>query len=157
MHKLSLNLLNFDQRASELRAGDSIVVGHSGQMYSVTQGDLRLDAPLPLLARIVDPYENRPSARMPVAHRNGIGILELRLERKSFQKIYPRNVFGAIYDFDLAIAPHITFEPGETVRVRDERTGRILRADFVGRPSRQKYELRDTDGGVRLSPIRLVY
>lgn len=152
--------LTGDKRDDLPDEGDFVTIGKAGQNLSLTAGDAKLEAALPLIGKLS--RFTRDAALVEVAMRAGRGglVLEIPFDYGALTKLSPRDLRGAVRDMRLAIAAATEFAPGETVRVRDEADGTIRRATFVGLSragGSKKYELRDPDGAARFSPIRLVY
>lgn len=143
-----------------LRSGDLAFLGEPGQVLKVNSLDA--SSSLPTLVRVEDADAQNPMIRIPLERADGSLIqVSIRRPRKDLRGAPRRPVDSALCDLRLAISHQTTFEPGETVRVRDETTGLLQRMVLVGLfvsgNKTKKFEVRDAAGRSRLTPMRLVY
>ena len=157
MERMSRALIG--ERREHPDVGDLVLVGQTGQSLSLMINKNEVRVPLPTLGRLQSYGDDAPNVNVPIRYGRTAMLLGLPLAYSMLSTVHPQNLRAAAREIRLEVAAATAFAPGETVRVRDEATGEIRRAAFVGlrRDEGGKYELRDPDGATRVSSTRLVY
>jgi hypothetical protein len=137
---------------------DIALLGRPGQTLVDRNNKARQPIDLPTLVRIEDNAPSDPIVRVPVLSSRGELVEDtISVPRDMLRPVEYRPIRAAMRELTRTISEQTSFEPGETVRVRNKLTGMMERATFVRENSCGEHEVCNPAGQSLLMGPKFVH